>query len=96
MDLMHRISSASTTDASFDTLARTFGQRLPRRQAMRLLAATLATGALGTAALADASAKAKSHSQSDHSKAKSQSKSSHSKPSLDAKRRKGKGGRGGG
>ena len=91
MDLVHRSSSASTTDASFDTLARTFGQRLPRRQAMRLLAATLATGALGTAALADAAAKAKSHSQSDHSKAKSQSKSNHSKASLAAKRRKGKG-----
>src|SRR6185437_585529 len=84
MDLVHRTVSASTADASFDTLARTVGQRLPRRQALRLLAVTLATSALGTAALTEAAAKAKSHGHSSHSKAKS-----HSKGSLTAKRRKG-------
>ena len=51
MDRMHSPSSASPVDASFDTLARTLGRRLPRRRALSLLAATLATGALGTAAL---------------------------------------------
>ena len=64
MDLVNRTASASVTDASFDTLARTLGQPLPRRRALRLLAATLATGALGTAALTDAAAKGKSQSQS--------------------------------
>ena len=81
MDLVHRTASASTVDASFDTLARTVGQRLPRRQALRLLAATLATGGLGTAALTDAAAKAKSRSH---------------KASLDAKEKGGKGKGGGG
>ena len=84
MDLVNRTASASTVDASFDTLARTFGQPLPRRRALRLLAATLATGALGTAALTDAAAKGKSQSQSRGGR-------------ITAERRKGGGkGRGGG
>jgi hypothetical protein len=94
MDLVHGVTSASTVDASFDTLARTVGQRLPRRQALRLLAVTLATGTLGAAALSEAAAKGKSHSQNHSSHSKS--KSSHSKDSLSAKRRKGGGGKGGG
>jgi hypothetical protein len=74
---------------------------VPRRQALRLLAATLATGTLGAAALTEASAKGKAHSQSGHGKSHSESdhnksKSSHSKGSLSAKRRKGGGGKGGG
>ncbi len=81
MDLVHRTASASVADASFDTLARTLGRRLQRRQAMRVLAATLATGALGTAALTETAAK---------------SQSKHRSAGLDGKRRKGGGGRGGG
>jgi hypothetical protein len=60
MDRVHSATSESARDASFDTLARTLGRRLPRRQALTLLAATLVTGALGTAAhSADAAGKNK-------------------------------------
>ena len=58
MDLVHRTASASTVDASFDTLARTMGRRLQRRQMFGLLAATVASGVLGV----DAAAKSKSRS----------------------------------
>lgn len=81
MDLMHRTSSASAVDASLDSVARTLGRRLPRRQMFGLLAATLATGALGTAVATDAAAKGKSNH----------------KASLDSKKKGGKkGGKGGG
>jgi len=60
MDLVHRTTSASVADASFDTLARTMSRRLQRRQMFGLLAATVASGVLGV----DAAAKSKSRNAS--------------------------------
>jgi hypothetical protein len=57
MDRVNHTAAVSAVDASFDTLARTLGRRLPRRQAVSLLAATLVTGALGRAVATDAAAK---------------------------------------
>ena len=60
MDLVHRTSLTSSADVSFDPLTRTLGRRLPRRRAVSLLAATLATGLVGTMAVTDAAAKSTS------------------------------------
>ena len=57
MDRVNITSSASAVDASFDTLARTFGRRLPRRQMFGLLTAlVLVAIAVGTVVPEDATA----------------------------------------